>query len=254
MTRRHPPPRSGPPLPGVWLFSDERLAALVERLAARLPPGSGIVLRHDSLTPGARWRLARRLMRIARSRGLTVLLAAPPATARRWGVDGVHLRHGVENQNLSKTVRAELVEAPFFLQHRQKKEQPFDKLRANGKNMMHRARQARKLNLRLSMPVHDGREARRARRAGADIVFVSPLHATRSHPGAPALGRKAWLRLARLAAARPVALGGMTPPRARMLRRAATGSGIKPGWAAIDAWDQAAAPRGKRQKRKAVPT
>ena len=215
VTTRHPLSRSGPPLPGAWLFSDARLGVPVERLAAFLPPGSGIVLRHDGLSPGARWRLARRLMRIARARRLVVLLAAPPALARRWGADGVHLR------------------------------QPL----ARG------AAQARRLGLRLSMPVHDGGEARRARSAGADIVFVSPLHATRSHPGAPGLGRKAWLRLARLAGARAVALGGMTPPRARALRRAATGSRIEPGWAAIDAWDEmAASRRDKRQKRKAVPT
>ena len=227
VTTRHPLSRSGPPLPGAWLFSDARLGVPVERLAAFLPPGSGIVLRHDGLSPGARWRLARRLMRIARARRLVVLLAAPPALARRWGVDGVHLR----------------------------RTGPCDKLRANGASFVNRARQACKLGLRLSMPVHDGGEARRARSAGADIVFVSPLHATRSHPGAPGLGRKAWLRLARLAGARAVALGGMTPPRARALRRAATGSRIEPGWAAIDAWDEmAASRRDKRQKRKAVPT
>jgi thiamine-phosphate pyrophosphorylase len=193
MTRRHPLP----PLPGVWLFSDERSSAGVLRLAARLPPGSGIVLRHDSLPVGARWRLARRLMRIARARRLTVLIAAPPATAHRWGLDGVHLR------------------------------QP----------LAHRAAEARRIGVRLSMPVHDAVEARRARRAGAEVAFVSPLHATRSHPGAPGLGRKAWLRLARLAGARPIALGGMTVKRARALRLAS--GGIASGWAAIDAWDSA---------------
>lgn len=215
MTRRHPLPHGMPPLPGVWLFSDERLGVPVERLAAYLPPGSGIVLRHDRLAPGARWRLARRLMRIARARGFVLLAAVTPAVARRWGVDGVHLRQSPGNG----------------------------------------AARARRLGLLLSMPVHDRGEARRACRARADIAFVSPLHATRSHPGAPGLGRKAWLRLARLAGTQPAALGGMTPARARALRRAAAGSRIEPGWAAIDAWEEAAATRrGKRQKRNAVPT
>ena len=86
---RHPLPRK---LPKVWLFSDVRTRADVITLAALLPPGSGVVLRHDSLTPGARWRLLRRLMRVASARGLTVLLAGMPATAARWGADGVHLR------------------------------------------------------------------------------------------------------------------------------------------------------------------
>ena len=191
MVRRHP-------LPPQWLFSDERLTVGIARLAALLPPGSGIVLRHDSLAHGTRWRLLRRLMRVARTRGLTILLAGTPDMARRWGADGVHLRQ-------------------------------YD---------ARRAVQAHRLGLIVTMPVHDAREARRARRAQAVGVFISPLYPTRSHPGAPALGPAAWLRLARLAGGQPIALGGMTPTRARQLNRRA--SGIKPGWAAIDAWENAA--------------
>ncbi|WP_338426889.1 thiamine phosphate synthase [Sphingopyxis kveilinensis] len=204
MVRRHP-------LPQQWLFSDERLAAGVVALAALLPPGSGIVLRHDRLSPSARWRLLRRLMRLGRSRGLTVLLAGTPATARCWGADGVHLRQ----------------------------------------RDAHRASQAHRLGLIITLPVHDAREARRARRARADAAFVSPLHSTRSHPGAPALGQAAWLRLARLAGGQPIALGGMTAARARQLNRA---SRIRAGWAAIDAWEEKVAKRRLRQKRNAVPT
>jgi len=201
MVRRHPPPpklRSG--LPGIWLFSDERIAASMVELAALLPPGSGIILRHDGLAKGERWRLARRLMRIARVRGLALLLAGAPAEARRWAMDGVHLR-----------------------QHRAGE-----------------AARARRLGLFVTMPVHDGREARRARRARAAAVFISPLHPTRSHPDAPALGRAAWLRLARLSATQAIALGGMTRARARALNR---GGGIDAGWAAIDTWDEKAEKR-----------
>ena len=143
--------------------------------AAALPPGSGIVVRDDDRAPGDRWRLVRRLARIAKTRNLLLLLAGPPALARRWGAGGVHLR------------RHHAKHAP----------------------------QARRLGLIVSMPVHDPREAHAARRARADLAFVSPLHPTRSHPGAPALGRAAWLGLARLSGARPVALGGLTPARAR---------------------------------------
>ncbi|MBL0914980.1 MAG: thiamine phosphate synthase [Sphingopyxis sp.] len=204
MVRRHP-------LPLRWLFSDERAAAGMTALAAILPPGSGIVLRHDSLKPGPRWRLMRRLARVARARKLVLFLAGSPALAKRWGAEGVHLR------------------------------QP----------MAGRAKQAHRLGLIVTMPVHDGREARRAGRANADGAFISPLHPTRSHPGAQPLGRRAWMRLARLTGATPIALGGMTPARARQLKRA---SAINPGWAAIDAWNDKAARRRERQKRNAVPT
>ncbi|WOF43203.1 thiamine phosphate synthase [Sphingopyxis indica] len=209
MDRFHPPSP-----PRRWLLTDERAPVPVERLAAMLPPGSGVVLRHDSLAVGARWRLFRRLARIAAARRLTLLLAGTPATAVRWGADGVHLR----------------------------------------RRRAARAAQAQRLALVVSMPVHDAREARRARRAGASLAFVSPLYPTRSHPGAAALGRAAWLRLARAAGGQAVALGGMTPARARALARAARASGIRPGWAAIDAWVEAAEIRRRRQKRNCVPT
>lgn len=199
MVRRHP-------LPACWLMSDARSAAGTVGLAALLPPGSGIVLRHDALPQGARWRLARRLARIAKARGLMLLIAGLPAEARRWGADGVHLR-----------------------QHAAR-----------------RAAQARAISLIVTMPVHDHREAHRARRAGADAALVSPLHPTRSHPGAAPLGRAQWLRLARAAGGQAVALGGMTPARARALARASAASGIRPGWAAIDAWEEKAATRKAR--------
>ena len=83
MPRRHPSP-----LPQVWLFTDARLGDALFAAVASLPPGSGIVLRNDELAPGKRWRLARRLART----GHLLLLAGPPALARGWGADGVHLR------------------------------------------------------------------------------------------------------------------------------------------------------------------
>ena len=207
MRPRHPPL---PKLPKQWLFSDERAQAGLAELAALLPPGGGIIFRHDGLAPEPRWRLLRRLMRTARARGLVVVLAGSPDMAWRWGADGVHLRQRDAD----------------------------------------RARQAHELGLLVTMPVHDAREARQARRAGADAVFISPLHPTRSHPGAPALSRAAWLRLARLSGATPIALGGMTAPRARALNRTSDRTN---GWAAIDAWDEKAAKRRARQKRNAVP-
>ena len=82
-------------------------------------------------------------------------------------------------------------------------------------------------------------------------AVVFPAHHPRAMAVIRSLGRAGWLRLARLAKAQPVALGGMTDMRARQLRRA---SGIMPGWAAIDAWEERAAKRRARQKRKAVPT
>ena len=78
---------------------------------------------------------------------------------------------------------------------------------------------------------HDRREAIAGRRAGARVLFVSPVFATRSHPGAAALGPLAAARIGKGLGARVIALGGMTPRRWRRIRHLGFD-----GWAAIDAW------------------
>lgn len=207
MPRRHPSH-----LPATWLFTDARLADRILAIAALLPPGSGIVVRDDDLPPRARWRLVRRLARIAKARRLRLLVAASPAVARRWGADGVHLRQSAA----------------------------------------HRAAQARKLGLLIGMPVHNHGEARVAHRVKADTVFISPLYPTRSHSDGAAISISDFAELAHLSGAHPVALGGMTPHRARRLQRQLAASILHPGWAAIDAWMERA--NAQRQKRNCVPT
>lgn len=91
-------------------------------------------------------------------------------------------------------------------------------------------------------PAHSRREAVAAVRAGADLVFVSPVFATRSHPGARVLGPVRLGLVIRGIGVPVVALGGMD--RAAMRRLAAFGIH---GWAGIDAW-------AVDQKRNAVPT
>jgi thiamine-phosphate pyrophosphorylase len=83
-----------------------------------------------------------------------------------------------------------------------------------------------------SMPVHSLREMAKARMMNADLVFLSPLYATSSHPGTRPLGPMAFARLARLAGdAKVIALGGMT--RAHFLKWR---KGTIHGWAAINAF------------------
>ena len=78
-------------------------------------------------------------------------------------------------------------------------------------------------------PAHDLAEIRAAERAGAALVFLSPVFATRSHPGAAALGSAKFETLARRTPLPVVALGGMDAERF-------AGLGGAYGWAAIDAW------------------
>lgn len=84
--------------------------------------------------------------------------------------------------------------------------------------------------LRLAT-AHSLREIGRAVRAQADAVLLSPVFATRSHPGGPVLGPVRFLLLARQSPLPVIALGGMTAWRARGLP--VRGRPVH-GWAAID--------------------
>ncbi len=88
--------------------------------------------------------------------------------------------------------------------------------------------------LPISSSVHDEPEAVRAREAGAVLAFISPVRATRSHPGAQSLGADRAAELARLAGCPAIALGGMNQMRFDALEHAHPG--LFHGFAGIDCW------------------
>lgn len=160
------------PLPAIWLVSDARNDAVLERALYRMPQGSGFIYRHYHLPPAERRKRFDALARKARARGHLVALAGSRAQARRWGADKAYGPDG----------------------HLQ--------------------------------PVHDLREIRRAR--GAEALLLSPVFATRSHPGAATLGPLRFRLLAARAQAPVIALGGINPLTFRRLKW--------PRWAGIDAF------------------
>jgi len=166
----------------VWLLSDARNDAVLERALKALPRGSGFIYRHYHLPGPQRLARFRKLARLARARGHMVVLADSALTAREWGAHGVY-------------------GAPLALWPRAK-------------------------SLVTLATAHSLRELAQAGRKGADAVLLSPAFATRSHPGAAALGPVRWRLLALRAPVPVIALGGMTRATARRL--------CWPRWAAID--------------------
>lgn len=80
-----------------------------------------------------------------------------------------------------------------------------------------------------SASAHDLAELKTAERSGANLVFLSPVFPTRSHPGARTLGPVRFGLIAGQARIPVIALGGMNLRRARRLPHIY-------GWAGIDAW------------------
>lgn len=78
----------------------------------------------------------------------------------------------------------------------------------------------------VTSSAHDPAQLRRARRQGADLVFLSPAFPTLSHPGEPALGAARWMMMAREAGLPVAALGGIDGRTIRRLRHCAGAAAI----------------------------
>jgi thiamine-phosphate pyrophosphorylase len=76
-------------LPPLMFFTDPERTPDIAAVAARLPPGSAIVLRTFGAADSE--VQARKLAQVARRRRLTLLIGADTALAARVGAQGVHL-------------------------------------------------------------------------------------------------------------------------------------------------------------------
>ena len=175
--------RRGAALPRLWLFSDPARLPDPRAAAAGLPRGGGVVAR--GLPPALLGEMAR----LGRRRRLVLLLGAAPRPALAWRA-GLHWPDRPATSAL----------LPFLL-----------------------ARRAGRPGAFLSVAAHGPAGLHRARRLGADLVFLSPIFPTPSHPGAPALGPWRWSALARRAGRPVAALGGVTAATARQVPLPACG-------------------------------
>lgn len=80
----------GQTLPLLWLLSDARNDAGLERALTALPHGSGFVFRHYHLAPEARRDRFDALAVIARAGEHLVILSGPAELAQAWGADGIY--------------------------------------------------------------------------------------------------------------------------------------------------------------------
>lgn len=170
--------RNARAVPSLWLLSDAERLADPRPALRRLPPGSGFIFRHYE-TEG-REALARELLALCRQRRIHFLLAGDWRMALRLRADGVHL--------------------PEYLAHRA------------------RAIHAALPGALVSAAAHHARAVHRARIYGADMVLLSPIFATQSHPGGAALGTVRFAAIARTSRLPVMALGGLNARNARRLK------------------------------------
>lgn len=202
----------GNTLPSLWLVSDARNDAVLERAIARLPLGLGLVFRHYHLEPDARRARFDRLAKRVRARGGLIVLAGDARMARRWRADGCYGAPGGSADG--RLIR--LVSVHDLRELRRA---------SGGSDVLQRTPESR-TQFALCPPLDTG--VRRQTTMGATLMLISPVFPTRTHPGGKTLGVARFSALARRAKMPVIALGGMTRARAQQM------AGIIDGWAAID--------------------
>jgi len=166
-------------LPSLLLVTDQDRLPDPLAAAGRLPPGSGIILRHYS--DPERRRLATALSRLCRARGLCLLVAEDGRLAAQVGAHGLH-----------------------FPEHAVAAASPWRRQRPDWL---------------ITVAAHSAPALRRAANAGAHAALLSPVFLTASHPGAKALGPLGFARLVHGSPLPVYGLGGINAPNVAQLKR-----------------------------------
>jgi thiamine-phosphate pyrophosphorylase len=163
-------------LPALFCLTDEKRMADPIAVARSLPRGTGIILRHYGVPN--RVALAHMLSRIARARGLVLLIAADARLARAVGAAGVHFPEAL-------------------LAHRR---------HFPGRRLL------------VTAAAHSPRAIFRARMIGVDAVLLSPVFPTESGEEKKPLGALRFAQWTRAAGIPVYALGGIDEASALRLK------------------------------------
>ena len=167
--RRLNAPARAPALPALLFLTERSRIADPLAVAARLPPGAGVILR-DYDAPGRR-ALAASVADAARARGLCLLVGGDGDLARDLGAAGLHLPE------------RRMAEAPRW--------------------------RGRHPDWLITVSAHSRQALRAALLLGADAALLGPVFATASHPGAAPLGVPRLRALAHASPLPVIALGGL---------------------------------------------
>jgi thiamine-phosphate pyrophosphorylase len=167
-------------LPPLVLMTDDERLPDPLTAAKALPRGSMVVVRARQSSHRA--KLARSLQQISRARSLVLLIANDPELADRLGVQGLHLSE------------------------------------SNGRQACEW--RARRPHWVITAAAHSFAGGARARRHGADVIFLSSVFATASHQGRQQLGAARARMMARQLPLPVYVLGGMDWQSATLLKGA----------------------------------
>ena len=191
--RRLRPAVTGGKAPALWFFTDPVRTPDPVAVAQRLPAGAAVVYRAFGAVDAV--EIGRELRRVARERGLRLLVGLDEALAGSIGADGLHLPERLLHRG--PRVRAR---RPFWL---------------------------------LTGAAHGAAALRRAASAGLDAAVLSSVFPSGSVSAGPALGPTRFAQLTREAGLPVIALGGVNAKTAqRLVGTGAAGLAAVDAWLA----------------------
>lgn len=169
-------------LPVLWFFTDRFRNPDPYIILNQLPKNSGVVLRDYDLPN--RVVLAKNIAEICKKRSLTYIIGADAKLALEVGASGVHIPE-FRNINL-----------PY--------------LKPNKKEWI------------VTSSVHNLGSLRKVKSRAVDLIFISPVFETKSHPNQNTLGTAYISRLVNRFSVFSIALGGINQHNVKLLN----GSGV----------------------------
>jgi len=154
-------------------FTDRKRCANLSLTIAKLPKNSAVIFREYDLKSDEREALAKEIIAICRAKNHKILIAKDLALARKLGADGTH-----------------------FSDH--------DKLPLQ---IFNRQNYPRKFI--FSFACHNFLSVIKLQKLEADLIFVSPIFATKSHPNAAPIGLRQLSKIIRYSKIPIFALGGI---------------------------------------------
>lgn len=168
--------------PNLIVMTDYRIQGDASQWISHMPAGSILCLRDYDMA--GREAYATHLASAARQHAVRLIVGNDPKLAIRVKAWGAHIPEGVWRTSYGDIARAKAAGLRVTTS-------------AHSLRALHRA--------------HAVAQPHCAKEVSCDAVLASPVFPTRSHPGAPTLGRMQLLEMTRASAVPVYALGGVTP-------------------------------------------
>lgn len=165
-------------LPAMFFFTDRKRFDDIFSVISKLPQNSAIIIREYDLNFKEKLDFARKILKITKLKNIKVFVGKDVKLAKKIKADGIHFSDLDKNIKLAKIPK----------------------------------------NILVSYSCHNEKSLALARKIKADLVFLSPIFKTESHPNQKPIGTYLLRKFARQNELPTYALGGINDKNVKLLK------------------------------------